>query len=43
MDNRQSVRELTEGLSGSLYGDKGYLSQSLVNELAKTGVRRNRH
>ncbi|MDC9591248.1 transposase, partial [Xenorhabdus sp. XENO-10] len=32
------VRELTKELTGSLYGDKGYLSQELADDLAKTGI-----
>ncbi len=35
---REPVRDLTKGLSGSLYADKGYLSQPLVNDLAKAEV-----
>ncbi len=38
VDDREPVRELTKELTGSLYGDKGYLSQELADYLAKTGV-----
>lgn len=38
VDDREPVRELTKELMGSLYGDKGYLSQELADDLAKTGV-----
>ncbi|MDC9616079.1 IS982 family transposase [Xenorhabdus khoisanae] len=38
VDDREPVRELTTELTGSLYGDKGYLSQELADDLAKTDV-----
>ncbi|MDC9595732.1 IS982 family transposase [Xenorhabdus anantnagensis] len=38
VDDREPVRELTKELTGSLYGDKGYLSQELADDLAKTGI-----
>ncbi|RKE93037.1 DDE family transposase [Xenorhabdus ehlersii] len=38
VDDREPVRELTTELTGSLYGDKGYLSQELADDLGKTGV-----
>ncbi|WP_275368519.1 IS982 family transposase, partial [Xenorhabdus bovienii] len=38
VDDREPVHELAKGLTGSLYGDKGYISQSLVDDLAETGV-----
>ncbi len=38
VDDREPVRELAKELTGSLYGDKGYLSQELADDLAKTGV-----
>ncbi|WP_376712571.1 transposase [Photorhabdus aballayi] len=38
MDDREPVRDLVKELTGSLYGDKGYLSQELADDLAQTGV-----
>lgn len=38
VDDREPVRELTKELTGYLYGYKGYLSQELADDLAKTGV-----
>ncbi|OCQ51827.1 hypothetical protein Ppb6_02942 [Photorhabdus australis subsp. thailandensis] len=38
MDDREPVRELTTELTGSLYGDNGYLNQELADDLGKTGV-----
>ncbi len=38
VDDREPVRELSKELTGSLYGDKGYLSQELADDLAQTGV-----
>ncbi|MCW7546918.1 IS982 family transposase [Photorhabdus sp. APURE] len=38
VDDREPVRELTTALTGSLYGDKGYLSQEQADDLGKTGV-----
>ncbi|WP_340619236.1 transposase, partial [Xenorhabdus entomophaga] len=38
VDDREPVRELSKELIGSLYGDKGYLSQELADDLAKTDV-----
>ncbi|KER03794.1 Transposase DDE [Photorhabdus temperata subsp. temperata Meg1] len=38
VDDREPVHELTKKLTGSLYGDKGYLSQELADDLAKTGI-----
>ena len=32
-DDRKSVRHLTEGVFGKIFGDKGYISQELVDEL----------
>ncbi|WP_099126329.1 IS982 family transposase, partial [Xenorhabdus stockiae] len=37
-DDRQPVKALTKGLTGCLYGDKGYLSQALCDELEAEGV-----
>ncbi|ERT11016.1 hypothetical protein O185_21700, partial [Photorhabdus temperata J3] len=31
-------RELATGLTGMLYGDKGYISQALFDDLNATGV-----
>jgi len=33
IDDRAPVRDLVSGLSGKLYGDKGYLSQALCDDL----------
>ncbi|PHM64184.1 transposase [Xenorhabdus sp. KJ12.1] len=38
VNDRQPVRELSKVLTGSLYGDKGYLSQELADDLAKTDI-----
>ncbi|WP_448511352.1 transposase, partial [Photorhabdus sp. MH8.4] len=38
VDDREPVQELAKELTGSLYGDKGYLSQKLADDLAQTGV-----
>ncbi len=38
VDDREPVRELSKDLTGSLYGDKGYLSQELADDLAKTDI-----
>ncbi len=38
VDAREPVQELAKELTGSLYGDKGYLSQKLADDLAQTGV-----
>ncbi|MBD2827201.1 transposase, partial [Xenorhabdus szentirmaii] len=38
VDDRKPVRELAKELTGGLYGDKGYLSQELADDLAQTGV-----
>lgn len=37
-DDRQAVFDLTNGLTGQVFGDKGYLSQDLQNELNKLGI-----
>lgn len=39
VDDRHPVPELTTHLFGTLYGDKGYLSKSLENNLAENGVK----
>ncbi|MBS9437203.1 IS982 family transposase [Photorhabdus noenieputensis] len=38
VNDREPVRELSKSLTGYLYGDKGYLSQELADDLAKIGV-----
>ncbi len=38
VNDRQPVRELSKVLTGSLYGHKGYLSQELADDLAKTDI-----
>lgn len=38
IDDRMPVPKMTEGLWGKLYGDKGYLSQSLFEELQGKGI-----
>ncbi len=38
IDDREPARELTTELMGSLYGDKGYLSQELADDLGKADV-----
>jgi hypothetical protein len=39
IDDRHPVKQLTEGLSGSLYADKGYISQKLFKEIYNDGLR----
>ena len=49
VDDREPVLELTQGLTGKLIGDRGYISQKLFNELWERGlqlitkIRRNMH
>ena len=38
VDDRKPVPALAKGLSGKLYGDKGYISQALSSELFDKGV-----
>ncbi|QTL39719.1 IS982 family transposase [Xenorhabdus budapestensis] len=38
VDDREPVQELAKELTGFLYGDKGYLSQELADDLTQTGV-----
>lgn len=38
VDDREPVQALAKELTGVLYGDKGYLSQELADDLAQTGV-----
>ena len=38
MDDRDPVPELTRSLFGKLFGDRGYLSQSLFEQLWEQGV-----
>ena len=37
-DDRQSVRELTQGLFGKLYEDRGYISEALRETLRAEGL-----
>ncbi len=37
-DDRHPVKARVQGLTGCLYGDKGYLSQALCNELEVEGI-----
>ncbi|MBC8950110.1 transposase [Xenorhabdus sp. TS4] len=37
-DDRQPVKTLLKGVTGHVYGDKGYLSQALCDELAAEGI-----
>ncbi|MCT8345591.1 IS982 family transposase [Photorhabdus kleinii] len=37
-DDRHPVKALVQGLTGCLYGDKGYLSQALCDELEAEGI-----
>jgi hypothetical protein len=39
VDDRIPVRQLTKGLSGSLYADKGYISRELFKEIYADGLR----
>ena len=38
-DDRKPVPELSKGLRGKLFGDKGYISKNLAEKLIKGGVR----
>jgi hypothetical protein len=38
VDDRQPVPALTKGLTGQLFGDKGYISQPLFNQLWQQGL-----
>lgn len=38
VDDREPVLSMTEGLKGKLFGDKGYLSQTLSEKLKKRGL-----
>jgi hypothetical protein len=38
VDDRQPVPEMTQGLFGKLFGDKGYISQKLFDELLARGL-----
>ena len=38
INDRSPVEELTKNLSGKLYGDKGYISQSLFERVLQNGV-----
>ncbi len=37
-NNKEVVRQLSEGLSGALFGDAGYVSGTLLEELYKQGI-----
>lgn len=37
-DDRAPVRKMVEGLSGKLYGDKGYISQALCDDLMEQDI-----
>jgi hypothetical protein len=37
-DDRKAVPDMTDGLSGKLFGDRGYISQALFEELTGKGV-----
>lgn len=39
VDDRQPVAKMTQGLWGKLFGDKGYLSQALFEQLLEHGVK----
>ncbi len=38
VDAREPVRELAMGLTGTFYGNKGYISQALFDDLNATSV-----
>lgn len=38
VDDRKPVKELSRRLSDRLYGDKGYISQALADDLAQEGI-----
>ena len=40
VDNRTPVRQLTQDIFGKLFGDRGYISQSLFEELYEGGLQR---
>ena len=37
-DDRVPVDEMTQGLEGKLFGDRGYISQTLFNTLYQRGL-----
>jgi len=39
-DDREPVPEMAQELTGSLFGDKGYISQKLFEQLIQQGLRR---
>lgn len=39
VDDRSVVKEMTKSLSGKIFGDKGYISQDLFNQLFKRGLK----
>ena len=38
VDDRKPVPDMAEGLAGKMFGDKGYISQSLFNQLWEQGL-----
>ena len=38
VDDRKVVPELTEGIIGKLFGDKGYISEKLCQQLQEKGL-----
>jgi hypothetical protein len=38
VDDRKPVADMAEGLAGKMFGDKGYLSQPLFNQLWEQGL-----
>ena len=38
VDDRKPVRRMTQQVKGKLFGDKGYISKVLFNELADRGL-----
>jgi hypothetical protein len=39
IDDRNVAREITKNLSGKIFGDKGYISKDLFNQLFKKGLK----
>lgn len=39
VDDRKPVAEMTKGLFGKLFGDKGYISQALFEQLLEAGIK----
>jgi len=38
-DDRESFERMTQGLTGTICGDKGYISKHLHNQLSKIGLK----